>query len=83
MSKFLNSFKVSFSKGILTGILDILFRLLVAFVWFMVVRVVVLFAWEAITLPQLAGQRMWWLSYSALILLIVSVLGYTAIFSRE
>ncbi|MBQ4493886.1 MAG: hypothetical protein II972_04740 [Elusimicrobiaceae bacterium] len=83
MNKFLNSFKISFSKGILIGILDILFRLVIAFIWVIVVRLLILFVWEAITLPQLTGQRLWWIAYSALAFVIVSVLGYSAVIDRE
>ncbi len=83
MSKFLNSFKVSFSKGIFTGIMDIIFRLIIAFIWIIVVRTLCSFVWEAITLPQLTGQRLWWISYSALSFVIVSVFAYTAVIDRE
>ena len=83
MSKFLNSFKVSFSKGILVGILDVIFRIVIALVWIFVVKLLITFVWEAITLPQLTGQRLWWLAYSALAFVIVSVLGYSAVINRE
>lgn len=83
MNKFLNSFKVSFRKGILIGLLDVLFRILIAFVWVIIVRLLCSFVWEAITLPQLTGQRLWWLAYSLLAFIIVSVLGYTAVIDRE
>ncbi len=83
MNKFLNSFKVSFGKGIFTGILDIIFRLIIAFIWIIVVRILCSFVWEAITLPQLTGQRLWWIAYSALSFIIVSVLAYTAVINRE
>ena len=83
MSKFLNSFKVSFSKGIFTGILDIIFRLIIAFIWLVVVRTLCSFVWEAFTLPQLTGQRLWWIAYSVLSFIIVSVLAYTAVIDRE
>ena len=83
MNKFLNSFKVSFSKGILIGLLDVLFRILIAFVWVIIVRLLCSFVWEAITLPQLTGQRLWWIAYSLLAFIIVSVLGYTAVIDRE
>lgn len=83
MSKFLNSFKVSFSKGILVGILDVIFRIVIALVWIFVVKLLITFVWEAITLPQLTGQRLWWIAYSALAFVIVSVLGYVAVIDRE
>ena len=83
MSKFLNSFKVSFSKGILIGILDIIFRLIIAFIWIVVVKLLITFVWEAITLPQLTGQRLWWIAYSMFAFLIVSALGYSAVIDRE
>ncbi|MBR4508891.1 MAG: hypothetical protein IKP23_05455 [Elusimicrobiaceae bacterium] len=83
MSKFLNSFKVSFSKGIHIGILDIIFRIVIAVIWVLVVKLLISFVWEAITLPQLTGQRLWWLAYSALAFVIVSVLGYSAVINRE
>lgn len=83
MNKFLNSFKVSFRKGILIGLLDVLFRILIAFVWVIIVRLLCSFVWEAITLPQLTGQRLWWIAYSLLAFIIVSVLGYTAVIDRE
>ncbi len=83
MNKFLNSFKVSFSKGILIGILDIIFRLVIALIWLLVVKLLITFIWEAITLPQLTGQRLWWLAYSALAFVFVSVLGYSAVIDRE
>ena len=83
MSKFLNSFKVSFSKGILVGILDVIFRIVIALIWVLVVKLLLTFVWEAITLPQLTGQRLWWLAYSTLAFVIVSVLGYVAVIDRE
>lgn len=83
MNKILNSFKVSFSKGIFIGLLDVLFRILIAFVWVIIVRLLCSFVWEAITLPQLTGQRLWWISYSILAFVIVSVLGYVAVIDRE
>lgn len=83
MSKFLNSFKVSFSKGIFVGILDIIFRLVIALIWIFVVKLLITFVWEAITLPQLTGQRLWWIAYSVFAFLIVSALGYTAVFNRD
>lgn len=83
MNKFLNSFKVSFGKSIFVGILDVLFRLVIAFVWIVVVRLLVSFVWEALTLPQLAGQRLWWIAYSTLAFIIVSVLGYSAVIDRK
>jgi hypothetical protein len=83
MNKFLKSFKVSFSKGIFIGILDILFRLAIAFVWVVIVQLLCQFVWEAITLPQLTGQRLWWIAYSLFSFIIVSVLGYSAVINRE
>ena len=83
MSKFINSIKVSFKKSIFIGILDVLFRLAVAFMWLVIVRLLIMFVWEAITLPQLTGQRLWWIAYSALAFIIVSVLGYSAVIDRE
>ncbi len=83
MSKFLNSFKVSFNKGILIGILDIIFRLVIALIWILVVKLLITFVWEAITLPQLTGQRLWWIAYSVFAFLIVSALGYSAVIDRE
>ena len=83
MSKFLNSFKVSFSKGIHIGILDIIFRVIIALIWLLVVKLLITFVWEAITLPQLTGQRLWWLAYSVLAFVFVSVLGYSAVIDRE
>ena len=83
MNKFLNSFKVSFSKGIVIGILDLIFRILIAIIWLLVFRLLCLFIWEAITLPQLTGQRLWWIAYSVFVLIIVSALGYSAVIDRE
>ena len=83
MNKFLNSFKTSFQKGFFTGILDIIFRIVIAFIWLIVVRTLCSFVWEAITLPQLTGQRLWWIAYSALAFIIVSVLGYSAVIDRK
>lgn len=83
MNKFLNSFKISFSKGVFIGILDILFRLVIAFIWIVVVKLLITFVWEAITLPQLTGQRLWWIAYSLFVFVIVSVLGYSAVINRE
>jgi len=83
MNKFLNSFKISFSKGVFIGILDILFRLVIAFIWLIVVKLLITFVWEAITLPQLTGQRLWWIAYSLFVFVIVSVLGYSAVINRE
>ena len=83
MSKFLNSFKVSFRKGIFIGLLDVIFRLVITFIWLIVVKVLISFVWEAVTLPQLTGQRLWWLAYSLLTFLIVSILAYSAVIDRE
>ena len=83
MNKFLNSFKTSFRKGIFIGLLDVLFRIIIAAVWLIVVKLVCTFIWEAFTLPQLTGHRLWWIAYSLLMFVIVSALAYSAVIDRE
>lgn len=83
MRQFINSIKNSFKKNIFIGIADVLFRLFSAFIWVVVVVLLWQFVWEAFTVPQLASQKMWWLSYSVLVFIVISTLAYTAIFDRE
>ena len=77
------SFRASFRKGIFYGILDILFRVFALFLWVITVKVLLAFIWEAIFTLTINTERLWWLLYSSLSLLMVTVLAYTAVYDRE
>ena len=78
-----NSFRASFRKGILYGLLDILFRIFALFLWLITVKILLTFIWEAIFVLTINTERIWWLVYSCLSLLMVTVLAYTAVYDRE
>ncbi|MDR0953345.1 MAG: hypothetical protein LBM71_04075 [Elusimicrobiota bacterium] len=83
MEKILNSFKVSFRKGPIIGILDMLFRLFSLVLWLLLVKLLFSFVWEAIFFESVLSEKMWWLCYSAMIFVMATVLAYTAVWDRH
>lgn len=83
MEKIKNSFRTSFKKGFFTGLCDVALRLVAIFIWVITVVLLCRFVWEAFFLPSAAQQRAWWLTYSMMMFLMVTVLAYTAVWDRE
>ena len=78
-----NSFRASFRKGKIYGILDILFRLVALCLWVLTVKLLLTFMWEAIFVIKVNSERLWWLIYSSMSLIMVTLLAYTAVYDRE
>lgn len=87
MNTILNGIKKSisapFRKGIIYGILDILFRLVAIFLWVITAKVLFSFIWEAIFVLNVSTERVWWIIYSLMSLLMLTLLAYTAVYDRE
>jgi len=87
MKKFLNnianSFRASFRKGIFFGVLDILFRLVALCLWVLTVKLLLTFMWEALFVININSERIWWLVYSSMSLVMVTLIAYTAVYDRE
>ncbi len=79
----MNSIKAPFKKGIITGALDILFRLVSITIWAVTVHLLFRFMWEAVFLETIPAQKVWWLTYSMMMFVMVTVLAYTAVWDRE
>ncbi len=77
------SFRASFRNGIFRGILDILFRLFALCIWILTVKLLLTFMWEAVFVIKINSERIWWLVYSSMSLVMVSLLAYTAVWDRE
>ncbi len=78
-----NSFRSSFRNGKFYGILDILFRLVAFCLWLLTVKLLLTFMWEAIFVLKINSERIWWLVYSSMSLVMVTLLAYTAVYDRE
>lgn len=78
-----DSFRASFRKGIFYGVLDILFRLVALCLWVLTVKLLLTFMWEAVFVIKINSERLWWLVYSSMSLVMVTLLAYTAIYDRE
>ena len=83
MEKIMNSIKAPFKKGLITGSLDILFRVISLAIWLVTVKLLLRFMWEAIFLETVSSQKVWWLTYSMMMFIMVTVLAYTAVWDRE
>ena len=83
LNNIVNSFRSSFRNGIFCGILDILFRLVALCLWIMTVKLLLTFMWEAVFVIKVNSERIWWLVYSSMSLVMVSLLAYTAVYDRE
>nr|MCR5504530.1 hypothetical protein [Elusimicrobiaceae bacterium] len=70
-------------KGILYGVLDILFRLVALTIWVLTVKLLLTFMWEAVFVIKINSERIWWLVYSSIGLVMVTLLAYTAVYDRE
>ena len=78
-----DSFRASFRNGILYGVLDILFRLVALCLWVLTVKLLLTFMWEAVFVLKINSERIWWLVYSSMSLVMVTLLAYTAVYDRE
>ncbi len=83
MNNISNSFRASFRKGILYGVLDILFRLVALTICVLTVKLLLTFMWEAVFVIKIYSERIWWLVYSSIGLVMVTLLAYTAVYDRE
>lgn len=77
------SFSASFRKGVVYGILDILFRIFALFLWLITVKILLAFIWDAIFTININADRIWWIIYSSMSLIMVTLLAYTAVYDRE
>lgn len=77
------SFRASFRNGIFYGVLDILFRLVALCLWVLTVKLLLTFMWDAVFELKVNSERIWWLVYSSMSLVMVSLLAYTAVYDRE
>ncbi len=78
-----NSFRASFRNGKFYGVLDILFRLVALILWVLTVKLLLTFMWEAVFVIKINSERIWWLVYSSMSLVMVTLLAYTAVWDRE
>lgn len=78
-----NSFRSSFRNGKLYGVLDIIFRLVALCLWVLTVKLLLTFMWEAVFVLKINSERIWWLVYSSMSLVMVTLLAYTAVWDRE
>ena len=78
-----DSFRASFRNGKLYGVLDIIFRLVALCLWVLTVKLLLTFMWEAVFVVKINSERIWWLVYSSMSLVMVSLLAYTAVWDRE
>ena len=83
LSNICNSFRASFRKGVLYGILDLLFRVLALCLWILTVKLLLTFMWEAVFVIKINSERLWWFVYSSMLLVMVTLLAYTAVYDRE
>ena len=77
------SFRASFKNGIFLGVLDILFRIVALCLWILTVKLLLTFMWEAVFVLKINSERIWWLVYSSMSLVMVTLLAYTAVWDRE
>ncbi|MBQ3933704.1 MAG: hypothetical protein II726_00770, partial [Elusimicrobiaceae bacterium] len=78
-----NSFRASFRNGMFYGVLDIIFRLISLILWILTVKLLLTFMWEAVFVLKINSERIWWLVYSSMSLVMVTLLAYTAVYDRE
>jgi len=83
MEKIKNSFKASFRKGFIYGLLDFVFRCVALILWLMTVKLLCSFVYEAIFEEPFFSETVWWCIYSMLMFVTVSVLAYEAVWDRE
>ncbi|MBO4708072.1 MAG: hypothetical protein J5594_05940 [Elusimicrobiaceae bacterium] len=77
------SFRASFRNGVVYGVLDILFRLVALCLWIFTVKLLLTFMWEAIFVLKINSERIWWIVYSSMSFVMVTLLAYTAVYDRE
>lgn len=70
-------------KGILLGTLDWVFRAVTLFVWCYIVTILFRLLMDSLLMDYNPVSKMWWCSYSFLILFGASWLAYIALFVRS
>ena len=70
-------------KGIFIGTLDVLLRLVTAFLWIYLLTVLVRLVWSSLLLDYDPRSKMWWMSYSFLIFFGASWIAYIICFVRD
>lgn len=83
MNKITGFFTEPFRRGPFWGVLDVAFKVFALFVWLFVMSLVIYFLYRTFKYDYIATNKIWWLSYSAVLTLTSSVLGYTALFVRK
>lgn len=83
LSKIRISISKSFDKGLFIGIADIVFRAFSLIVWLFVVWLLCSFVWEAIFDVKITSERIWWILYSLMCFVVITLLAYTAVYDRE
>lgn len=79
----MHSLKAPFKKGIIVGSLDFIFRIFALVIWLMTAKILFFFAWDAIFAEPVWSEKIWWLTYSCMTFVMVTVLAYTAVWDRE
>jgi len=80
---FTDSFKASFRRGPVIGVLDLAFRAFALVIWALTVQLLLSFVFDALFVEPVLSKRLWWLAYSTLMFLTVSALAYTAVIDRK
>jgi hypothetical protein len=87
MEKILNSavhsLKAPFRKGIFIGVLDLLFRVFALALWLLTVKLLFSFIYDALFIEIIWANKLWWLAYSAMMLVMSTILAYVAIWDRN
>ena len=83
MEKIINSFRASFRKGIIIGLLDLVFRIVSLVLWLLTVKLLLTFVYEALFLEPMFSETVWWCVYSMLMFVTVTALAYEAVWDRE
>ena len=83
MEKIKNSFKASFKKGFIIGMIDLVFRLAALVLWFLTVKLLLSFVYEALFQEPILSETIWWCVYSFLMFITITALAYEAVWDRE
>jgi hypothetical protein len=84
MGKILNSLASPWKHGgFISGILDMLLRIIALFMWCSLTWLVIQFVYDAVFVEILWAKKLWLLGYSSLLFITTTLLAYTAIWDRK
>jgi TM2 domain-containing membrane protein YozV len=84
MGKILNSLASPWKHGgFISGIFDMLLRIIALFAWCSLTWLIIQFVYDAIFVEIIWAKKFWWLGYSFLLFTTTTVLAYTAIWDRR